>query len=123
MTLGNWRGSLPELVVFKELLRRGYEAGLDFHFQSSIFGGRTQRGGFVIDFLFENPPSLIINVQGEYYHYERGTSRMAVDKLFRAMMAGRGYTVIFIDESDVMKNVRYYVGEALAFRDHSRLSR
>lgn len=95
--------------------------GIEFIYQSPLFGGRTIRGGYVIDFLILDPPDLAINVQGEFWHYQRGSEVMATDKMARAQMAGQGIVLIFIDESDILEDVRYYVGEALQYRDHSRL--
>ena len=113
--------SLPELYALRELERRGLNQGIDFYFQSPIFGGRVERGGFVLDFLFLNPPGLAINIQGNYWHFGRGTATIARDRLLRAQLAGLGLTLIFIDESDILKDVRYFIGEALMFRDHSQL--
>ena len=121
MATDNLIASLPELMVYRELIRRNLFPDLDFYFQSPLFGGRV-RGGYVIDFMFgPTYPGLAINVQGTYYHYEQGSGRLAQDELLRAQMAGMGITLIFIDEDDIMDNVRYYVGEALQYRDHSRL--
>ena len=114
-------GTLPEMLVFSELVRRGLKPDLDFFFQSSIFGGRMAKGGLVIDFIFENPPGLAINVQGEFWH--RGAVTDARDLLGRAQLAGEGITLIFVDETDLYQDARYFVGEALAFRDHSRQGR
>ncbi len=59
-------------MVFRELLRVGRIEALDFSFQSPLRGGRLEKGGVVIDFMFANPPNLGINVQGVYYHYGLG---------------------------------------------------
>ena len=80
-----------------------------------------QRGGLVIDFIFVNPPDLAINVQGEYYHYEMGADIKARDLLARAMLAGDGITLIFIDEGDVYRDAIGYTRDALRYRDRSRL--
>lgn len=116
-------GSLPEYLVFAELVRRGKEPGIDFSFQSPLMGGRIEKGGVVIDFLFNDPPGLAINVQGVFFHYEMGWETRARDEIARVQLAGQGITLIFIDEDDIMENVRYYVGEALQYRDHSRMTR
>ena len=122
VTPANWEGSLPELLVFNELRRRGLEPNLDFTYQSSLFGGRQQRGGYDVDFLFSNPPNLAIEVQGLYFHYELGgADQIADDKLKRATLAGEGITVIFVDEDDVLSDVRGIIGDALNFIDRSRL--
>ena len=42
-----------------------------------MMGGRMDKGGLVLDFLFSNPPDLAVNVQGVYYHYEFGVETKA----------------------------------------------
>ncbi len=114
-------GSVEEYLVYNDLLRRGLKDGIDFSFQTSLFGGRLDKGGQVIDFLMYNPPGLAINPLGAYFH---GTPEArGRDLIARALLAGQGITLIFIDDNDVNRDVHYYVGEALAFRDHSRLAR
>ena len=117
----DWPGSLPEYLVNEALIELGKEPDLDFFYQSPFAGGRMQRGGLVIDFIFVNPPDLAINVQGEYYHYEMGADIKARDLLARAMLAGDGITLIFIDEGDVYRDVIGYTRDALRYRDRSRL--
>ena len=41
--------------------------------------------------------------------------------LTREQVASMGINLIFIDESDVLKDVDYYVKEALNYKDHSKL--
>lgn len=114
----------PERVVYNILVRLGYKDGVDFEFQSTQFGGRLDRGGQVVDFFFTNPPGLAVSVLGEYFHYQlRGGSR-ATDLAAREELALAGVTLIFIDESDLMgPRAAWFVEQALAFRDHSRLAR
>ena len=66
-----WEGSLPEYIVYRTLQRLGLQPGIDFRYQSPLMGGRQERGGVVIDFMFSNPPGLAINVQGTFYHQEQ----------------------------------------------------
>ena len=117
----DWPGSLPEYLVNEALIELGKEPDLDFFYQSPFAGGRMQKGGLVIDFIFVNPPDLAINVQGEYYHYEMGADIRARDLIARSMLAGDGITLIFIDESDVHKDAIGYTRDALRYRDRSRL--
>lgn len=119
-TQGSGQGSEPEQLVFRELLRRGLVPGLDFEAQAA-FGLANTKGSNVPDFLFFNPPGLAVNVQGVWIHYGQGSDKIAADRLLRARLAGEGITLIFLDADDVAESVRYYVGEALQFRDHSRL--
>jgi len=113
----------PEIICYNELVKLGLVEGVDFFFQSALFGGRFDRGGLVVDFFFSNPPGLAIAVQGEYFHYRlRGGSRMT-DLAAEAELAMDGTTLIFIDEDDLLTQAEWVVREALAFRDHSKLKR
>ena len=118
----DWTGSVPEYLVYSSLIsKQGKLEGIDFTYQSPLMGGRLNKGGVVIDFLFTDPPDLAINVQGEYYHYGLGATFMQNDIIIRAQMASEGITLIFIDESDILEDVDYYVRQALNYRDHSQL--
>lgn len=117
----NWQGSGPEYLAYSTFIELGREPGQDFTYQSPLMGGRLDKGGFVIDFMFTNPPDLAINVQGVYYHYEFGVEAKARDVMARASLAGQNITLIFIDDDDLMSDPRYYCREALNYRDHSRL--
>mgnify|MGYP002700649193 CR=1 FL=1 len=99
-------GSEPEMAVFNALLRLGKRPGVDFSFQSKQFGGRIDKGGRVLDFeIYE--PRLGINVQGVYFHYEKGSAIIQSDIQTRAFLAAMGITLIFIDEDDALKAVPY----------------
>ena len=117
----SWEGSVPEYVAYQTFIQLGREPGQDFTYQSPLMGGRMDKGGFVIDFMFTNPPDLAVNVQGVYYHYEFGVETKARDVVVRASLAGQNVTLIFIDDDDLLRDPTYYCREALAYRDHSRL--
>jgi hypothetical protein len=110
-------GTLPEYLVYQALIKLGYDGR--FEFQSSQYGGRVFKGGVVLDFYIPEE-SLAINIQGEYWHYAF-PSRIAQDKIQRATLAVRGITLIWIDESDCLRNAVYFVREALRFVDHSKM--
>ena len=118
----DFKGSMPEYVVFNQLLRFGLRPNQDFQFQARFAGGKIEKGGLVIDFLFNNPPGLAINVQGVYYHYEQGSVNIPNDLLAREILAGEGISLIFLDEDDIMNNPTFYVREALNFKDYSKFS-
>jgi len=118
-----WEGSEPEWRCYASLIELGKIPEEDFIYQSSMMGGRTDKGGSVIDFLFRNPPDLGINVQGNYYHYGMGVETATRDILGRIQLASQGIILIFIDEDHLEDNPIYYVREALRYRDHSRLGR
>ena len=117
----DWPGSVPEFLVYASLIKQGKVEGVDFNYQSALMGGRLDKGGVVLDFIFSDPPDLAINVQGEYYHYGLGATFIQNDLIVRQQMAGQGINLIFIDESDVLEDVDYYVRQALNYRDHSQL--
>ena len=116
----SWEGSLPEYMVLQALNRLGLRDGYEFSYQSPLLGGRIEKGGYVVDFLFNEPPDLAINVQGEYWHYAQGITKTTSDDMSRAILAGQGITLIMIDENDIYKDVDFYVREALRYRDHSK---
>ena len=118
-TARQW-GSSVEARVFYELRRRGMRPGVDFLYQFEVFGGRQERGGFVVDFRILNPPGLMFSVVGAYWHLKNSADVVAL-RLFRNQMAALNYTVIFLTEEQVIEDVRFYVGEALAGIDHSGL--
>ena len=116
-----WEGSEPEWITFAVLQQLGKVPDTDFTYQSPLMGGRLDKGGSVVDFMFKNPPDLAINVQGNYYHYGMGVETAARDILGRVQLASHGIVLIFIDEDHLEDNPTYYVREALRYRDHSRL--
>ena len=117
----NWEGSIPEYVAYITFIELGLEPGRDFSYQSPLMGGRMDKGGVVLDFLFTEPPDLAVNVQGVYYHYEFGVEARARDIMARSALAGQNLSLIFIDDDDLMRDRMYYCREALRYQDHSRL--
>ena len=116
-----WVGSRPEWMFYASLIDLGYQPGEDFTYQSPLMGGRLDKGGLIIDFIFDNPPGLAVNVQGIYYHYELGADTKARDRMARQALAGQGITLIFVDEDDLEQDPVGVTREALQFRDSSRL--
>ena len=116
----SWEGSIPEFMVLQALNRLGLRNGVEFTYQSPLLGGRMEKGGAIVDFLFNDPPDLGINVQGEYWHYAQGITKIMSDDMARATLAGQGINLIMIDENDIYKDVDFYVREALQYRDHSK---
>ena len=89
------KASLNELMVGTALDR----AGIDYLFQVSYWGGRTVRGGQVLDFLVFTPFELPLQVFGEYWHEGQLGSK---DKLKLALLEqffGRDIVVIWSNES------------------------
>tara|TARA_R110000824_G_scaffold53544_2_gene148198 strand:+ start:948 stop:1349 length:402 start_codon:yes stop_codon:yes gene_type:complete len=116
-----WAGSRPEWMFYASLMKLGYQPSEDFIYQSPMLGGRLDKGGWIIDFVFHNPPGLAVNVQGTYYHYELGAATSARDKFAREALAGQGITLIFVDEDDLEQDPTGITEAALQFNDRSRL--
>ena len=114
-----WSGSTPEWAIYWALRTMGLKPDVDFVYQSAQMGGRMEKGGAVIDFLFFNPPNLGINVQSIYFHY---TGQQRRGQIQRAQLEAIGIRMIFIDEADALRDPKYYVAEALMFRDHSLMA-
>ncbi len=52
-----------------------YRLKLDFEFQKHVMGGRSGRGGQVVDFWVHTAPlPTPIYIQGDYWHYAAGRS-------------------------------------------------
>lgn len=116
-------GTRPEFLCFQALVRLGKIPEVDFTFQSSLFGGRVEKGGLIIDFLFSDPPDLAISVLGSYFHYVLGGGTRGRDLINREILAQQGLTLIFIDDVDLEEDAIRVVGEALQFQDRSKLAR
>lgn len=59
-------GSLQERILYRALTDRGLIPDVDFEFQSSQLGGRSDMGGLVVDFLFP-VPKVVIQVQSSWH--------------------------------------------------------
>ena len=91
------QGTLPELVVYQWLTRRGYQ----FDFQTSLMGGRLELGGAVADFvIFDLDPGGIAvwRVQGEHWHAgnrdKEEKDRAQRETLLRQSYMGQPVTVV-----------------------------
>ena len=62
----SWEGSEPEWICYSVLVQIGKIPDQDFTYQSPLMGGRLDKGGAVVAFVFKDPPDLAINVQGNY---------------------------------------------------------
>ena len=80
-------GTLPERVVYKELLKRH----IPFDFQSSLAGGRLLLGGMVADFILLDR-NLIIRVQGSKWH--TGYFNEIEDRMQAGILQAYGYDVV-----------------------------
>lgn len=94
-------GSLPEYIVYEFLVfKKKLIEGIDFHFQHPLLGGRTEFGGFVLDFFFPLR-SAGWRVMGERYHLLQAEDR-ARDLIAKGILEGRGIQVIDLFETDLL---------------------
>lgn len=105
-------GSLPEFIVFNWLISKGLQLGVDFTYQEVLLGGRTEFGGFVLDFYFPPPRAMVWEVNGLRYHLMEPRSR-ARERVKRHLLASRGFTVIDLWEDDIMTRPDYTMEHAL----------
>ncbi len=112
-----WLGTRPEYAIYQALVR----LKVDFEYQSSKLGGRLDRGGAVLDFYIGSL-NIGISVMSEFWHYGRPEA-IANDRMQRLALEAMGLQMIYIDEADALRSPFFYTKEALAGRDHSRMSR
>jgi len=108
----SWPGSKPEYYVYRAILRTGRKEGVDFQYQKSTFGGRTQRGGIIPDFAIF-VPRVGINVQGARFHTPPFGS-VALDRMQRVQLEKAGLRMEFISETEAQLRPDAAVREAIA---------
>ena len=117
-----WPGSDLEWLVYWALtvpLKK--QEGIDFTYQSARFGGKKMYGGIVLHFLMTDGTNIALDIEGEYWHYGQ-SSELAAAILRRERASTAHIQLIFLDGSDIRRDVVYYTKEALAGVDHSRMA-
>lgn len=100
--------------------------GADFSYQSRMttvggLKGRLELGGLIADFLIPST-RLVIQTLSEYYHYRKDLWSVQHERQNAAYLAGMGYYTVYIDSDALDRDPVYYVREAMAFRDHSKMT-
>ena len=98
-----WGGTFPEFLIFRELLRLSLKPGEDFEFQSSQFGGRSQLGGAIVDFVLFT--GIAGRVQGEFFHFRTASNRIA-SLIQRIQLEGAGFIVVDMLASEIEQTPR-----------------
>lgn len=115
-----WRkrtyGSLPEFIVWKWLREKKHLLeGRDFYYQHPLLGGRTQLGGFLLDFWF---PARMEGwrVMGLRWHlmYTKDRGR---DLIARQILEGRGIRILDLWEDDILARTDYTLNLAWQGRE------
>ena len=83
-----------EAIIYNWLTKRN----VAFTFQSSMFGGRFELGGAVVDFTLDEL-NIALRVQGDYFH--TGVEKSATDEVQRELLESQGWTVVDIYGSDL----------------------
>lgn len=105
----SWTGSDLEWIVYWWLTKEK----IPFVYQSPFGGGRKQIGGQVVDFeVTDRVPSLLIGVQGEYFHYRTGGQR-ARSLMSKVVLQARGYMVVYVLGRDLQTRPDYTMRAAL----------
>jgi hypothetical protein len=114
----NWRGSKVAFVAYEALVRAGKQPGRDFSYQPRTQGRRIDLG-IEVDFTFNNPPDLAMQVQESFYNHHSGIETRGTDILAKAQLAGQGINLIMLPYEKLMQDPDWVVGQALQYRDHS----
>jgi very-short-patch-repair endonuclease len=110
----------PEWAVWWGLVKNGKIPDEDFVYQNVLMGIGVSYYS-TVDFLLQKE-HLALEVQGVYWHYMEAEREFRDIERFQ-QLASYGIYLIFIDEEDALERPEYIVREALALRDHSKLSR
>ena len=76
-------GTTLELRVYQALLKLGWRQQ-DIEIQTPILGGRSKRGGQVLDFVVYRPSPLPIEANGDYWHRDEEREYLATVEAFAA---------------------------------------
>ncbi len=94
-------GSIPEFIVYEFLVfQKKQIEGIDFVFQHPQFGGRTEFGGFVLDFFLISRRAGW-RVLGRRFHLLQAEDR-ARDLIVEGLLESRGIEVINLYDDDLL---------------------
>ena len=96
-------GSSLELLIYQALLAEGWRQD-QIDIQTPILGGRSRRGGHVIDFVLYTPVAIPINVNGNYWH--RNTDKELQADLDIEQRFGRFPVTIWGDKAKDLAQAR-----------------
>jgi len=102
-----------EALVFLWLEGQGYREGVDFSFQSGLFGGRQEAGGQVADFILYTGRAypLVIRVMGEYWH--ESPEAQGKDDGGKSLLIAQGFEVVDVWGQDILTSLNFTMEQAL----------
>jgi hypothetical protein len=119
----SFSGSLPEWAVYWAHGAIGLREGQDFEYLSYAGGFINANGPAQFDF-YEFDVQVAIEIQGIYWHYEfGGKDKTSQDAERRIRAESVGITLVYIDEDDALADPIYFLRQARAGVDRSRVTR
>lgn len=102
-----------EALVYLWLEGQNYREGIDFSFQSGIFGGRQEAGGQVADFILYTGRAypLVLRVMGKYWH--ETPEQQGKDDAAKAILESAGFEVVDLKEKHILESLNYMMEQAL----------
>ncbi len=87
--------------------------GIDYIFQFSLYGGRSVRGGQVVDFVVFHPKALPVYVQGAYWHAIRSETEDLLKQAAAENYFGVKPVLLMEDETDTKEKAYQAVIEKI----------
>lgn len=113
----DWPGSRDQWAVYWALTGLGYHDGTDFSFKLRLDPYVAKRYGS-IDFLVWKD-FVAIQTSSPHWQDQSNPHQELTDAWKRALVAGYGMRLIWVNEEDILGQPIYFTREALAGRDHS----
>lgn len=122
-----FQGTFPEWLAIWALNMLGYKmvndprpgmAGEDFVYQDPALGAYVRESGStVVDVVvYREFPAIALPVQGDYWHPKFGPQYMQDMEIFRRLQSELGWTVIPLEEHNLLRDAMYYVRAAVIER-------
>ena len=109
-----WPGSNAAYLAYLALVGAGKVPGRDFTYQPKTQGGRLELGKQV-DFVFNNPPDLAMQVQESFYEHHDGVETRGTDVLTKAQLAGEGISLILLEHDKLVQDADGVIEKALQY--------
>ena len=109
-----WPGSNAAYLAYLALVGAGKVPGRDLTYQPKTQGGRLELGKQV-DFVFNNPPDLAMQVQESFYEHHDGVETRGTDVLTKAQLAGEGISLILLEHDKLVQDADGVIEKALQY--------